>query len=322
MIQAGIDEAGYGPVLGPLVTAMAVFETESDKIEDLWVGLQKLVRKEVRGNDEQRLTVADSKNLYHAGDGIGALETVALAFCGAFSGGHIPRHGAEFLAQRGLCSPPCADYPWYACGLESLTLPLSGQIERIQTFAAKLADAMEEAGLRPLLLLTHPLLEAEFSARAEHFDSKARALFDCNVDLIQTLRSTPSPEATRVLCDRHGSRRHYGALLEQAFPLAGVEVLHERKASSAYHIGEGHTGFEVQYVTSGESHGMEVALASIMAKYTRELFMTCFNAHFSKRAPGLKPTAGYYVDGMRFVEDLDRARILKKGERERLIRSR
>jgi hypothetical protein len=35
----------------------------------------------------------------------------------------------------------------------------------------------------------------------------------------------------------------------------------------------------------------------------RELFMKQFNAWWQEQMPGLKPTAGYYTDGMRFLED-------------------
>ena len=40
------------------------------------------------------------------------------------------------------------------------------------------------------------------------------------------------------------------------------------------------------------------------AKYVRELFMQSLNEFFAARVEGLKPTAGYYTDGRRFVEDV------------------
>ena len=43
-----------------------------------------------------------------------------------------------------------------------------------------------------------------------------------------------------------------------------------------------------------------VALASIVSKTVRELWMDVFNAYWRARVPGLRPTAGYPVDAVRF----------------------
>jgi hypothetical protein len=46
-----------------------------------------------------------------------------------------------------------------------------------------------------------------------------------------------------------------------------------------------------------------VALASMTAKYVRELAMHAFNAFWSSRLPGLRPTAGYPTDALRWRHD-------------------
>ncbi|MGC8644023.1 MAG: hypothetical protein ACP5XB_29540, partial [Isosphaeraceae bacterium] len=43
-----------------------------------------------------------------------------------------------------------------------------------------------------------------------------------------------------------------------------------------------------------------VALASIVSKTLREVWMDAFNAFWTSRLPGLKSTAGYPVDAARF----------------------
>ena len=48
-----------------------------------------------------------------------------------------------------------------------------------------------------------------------------------------------------------------------------------------------------------------VALASMAAKYLRELFMEALNSYFAERVEGLRPTAGYYSDGSRFLEEIE-----------------
>jgi hypothetical protein len=40
------------------------------------------------------------------------------------------------------------------------------------------------------------------------------------------------------------------------------------------------------------------------SKYLRELFMEMLNTYFQKHLPDVPPTAGYYQDGRRFLNDL------------------
>jgi hypothetical protein len=51
-----------------------------------------------------------------------------------------------------------------------------------------------------------------------------------------------------------------------------------------------------------EQASLPVALASMVAKYLRELFMRQFNRFWVERVPGLIPTAGYPGDARRFYE--------------------
>ena len=46
------------------------------------------------------------------------------------------------------------------------------------------------------------------------------------------------------------------------------------------------------------------------AKYLRELYMGGFNLYWQSLLPGIKPTAGYYNDGKRFLDDLKQAGLL------------
>ena len=45
---------------------------------------------------------------------------------------------------------------------------------------------------------------------------------------------------------------------------------------------------------------MPTALASMTAKYVRELAMIAFNAFWINHLPNLRPTAGYPLDAKRF----------------------
>ena len=49
---------------------------------------------------------------------------------------------------------------------------------------------------------------------------------------------------------------------------------------------------------------LPVALASMVAKYTREVLMHQFNQFWASQVPGLKPTQGYPLDAKRFRDDI------------------
>jgi hypothetical protein len=67
---------------------------------------------------------------------------------------------------------------------------------------------------------------------------------------------------------------------------------------------------------------MAVALASMLSKYLREAMMRRFNAFWARHRPEVAPTAGYYVDGERFLRDIEPERRRLGIADAELIRSR
>lgn len=63
-------------------------------------------------------------------------------------------------------------------------------------------------------------------------------------------------------------------------------------------------------------------MASMLSKYLRESLMRRFNSFWQAHLPDLQPTAGYYTDGLRFLNDIQSKRVELGVHDADLIRSR
>ena len=62
------------------------------------------------------------------------------------------------------------------------------------------------------------------------------------------------------------------------------------------------------FAEKGDGLCLCTAMASMAAKYVRERLMGRFNAWWRRHAPDAAPTAGYWTDGKRFLDDIAAAR--------------
>ena len=76
----------------------------------------------------------------------------------------------------------------------------------------------------------------------------------------------------------------------------------ESRERSVYRVGS----TELRFQMKAEAN-FPVALASLFCKYVRELSMQVFNEFWAEHVPGLKATAGYPVDAVRFKQDIAEA---------------
>jgi hypothetical protein len=322
LLIAGIDEAGYGPRLGPLCVGLSVYRVDAwsagEPAPDLWARLDRAVTREPR-DPEGRVAIADSKRLKLsnvAPNPVKHLERGVLAMLHTL--GQRPSDDTGLLAAMHADWPP---EPWYAGPAKPL--PGTSTLALIAIAGNVLSGAMEAAGIALRGLRTIAMGEGRFNELVRDEGSKARATAECVGThlraVVELARAEPACEV-RVVCDRLGGRTRYADVLAEYVPGAKVRVLEERDERSRYALAV--PGLErepiVQFQVEGEASHLPVALASMAAKLTRELAMRRFNEYWSAQMPELKPTAGYALDAGRWLDD---ARSLLTAElRGRLIR--
>jgi len=77
----------------------------------------------------------------------------------------------------------------------------------------------------------------------------------------------------------------------------------------------------ISFTVGGEMDHLPIALASMTAKYVRELWMDRMNRWFAARVTNLAPTAGYVKDGRRFVGLIRPALVASGLDESKLIRT-
>ena len=129
-------------------------------------------------------------------------------------------------------------------------------------------------------------------------------------------------ENIQVIVDRQGGRVNYRDPLARMFPGFDITVLRQDENDSSYELtGVGKT-MRIHFVVKADLRFMPVSLASMASKYVRELLIYSLNDYFLGHCPQIKPTAGYWQDGLRFVDDLEKHLGDLQYDQDKLIRSR
>ncbi len=314
----GIDEAGYGPNLGPLVVAASAWwiEDELRVVSGEWRGKNAVTASTALAGRRRvicdlysrlaeivsptpsttQLAIADSKTLYKPGTGLLQLERGVLV--GLKNG-----HGSVPARWRTLIHHHTPAVPWYTD--YDCELPLHATLDEINELSPRFTSACSFAGIKLTDLRVRMVFPREFNELTAHFGTKGAALSHVSIGLVREVIdyiSNHQPPATNhffITCDKHGGRNRYLALLQHYFPEGWIDTLTESGPMSHYAWETSDLRTEIQFRTKGEAE-LPVALASMTAKYYRELAMRAFNDYWCREVPGLKPTAGYPTDARRF----------------------
>ena len=355
LIYAGIDEAGYGPLLGPLCVACSAFVIEDHDPDvaggcDLWKKLKKAVCRK-RTDRRRRIAIEDSKKLKGAnqfGDEaedvdsetttsrrskapphpLKHLERGVLAFNATrMDGSSSPRPSP--LMEREYC-PTCDDdllhrlgvsignAPWYG---SVNPLPVAHTADELRIASSRLKHVLDDQQIRCEVLRCEAIDADSFNRQCQAMGSKASVNFCAVMRLIDTIWQRWPSEHPRIIVDRQGGRTRYVQDLLAAYPDAHIRILAETETLSRYRLERNGAQLTVSFLVEAEAAHLPVALASMIAKYVRELLMMRLNRYFQGLMPELKATAGYYSDARRYIADIEPLIARLGVDRNNLVRS-
>jgi len=182
--------------------------------------------------------------------------------------------------------------------------PIANDKKIIEQLAATFTVILQQYRVRLFDMYCRSIEPKEFNQLLNRFDSKGALLSDVTLRLIVgQLDKLLNGNDVLILCDKHGGRNYYLDLLTEFFPGEFIQVVRQSRESSIYRLKTSVRRLEFRFLAKGESH-LPIALASMFAKYQRELAMIEFNDFWRTHIPDILPTAGYPEDAKRFKKQV------------------
>ena len=290
----GVDEAGYGPKLGPLVVAaygVSLPGADEESLTRAAASVDAVLRD---------AGVTDSKQVYRGADTFDRLERIALGLLETAQSFDLPASLGR-IWHKVVCGPPPGRCERAFGNWDRLQLPVTASAAEIRTWCQGVRRGLDACGVEACLVVARVVFPAEFNEIVKSAGSKNVALSRWTAELLRAL-SVDHRGAAKVVLDRQGGRKNYAQLLwacsdtwREVVCLPGERWLARGPAGT----------LEVQPKTKADRTCALTSAASIVAKYLRELFMLLWNDFWRERVPGLRPTAGYPQDAARFWREIE-----------------
>jgi len=304
----GVDEAGYGPSMGPLTIAATAWRVASglDAAEMTSLLEPEFLAKPIKTNSVH-VPIGDSKKIHRDALAVEGLILGARFLAFALDGSIPNEWDSQIASFSGRDWERLRTVPWYGKRLsahtEVLNQTIADQLEYFQAALAKMRQyAIELVGLRMRVID-----EIEFNREVDRTGNKSTLLSEASLALVKQVitQFASDGEDVEVYCDKHGGRNRYQSILTFMFDEEWFDTVVEGRACSRYAARWNGHAMQIQFKVDGDSI-FPSAAASILAKWTREELMDRLNGFWqSKIAGGIAATAGYYVDAVRFAAQIE-----------------
>ena len=212
-----------------------------------------------------------------------------------------------------------SSYPWYS-DTENHFLSIDATDRAIVSNV--LVDDMTSNGIELLDMRSYCLDVGYYNKMVASVKNKANVLFSATCVLIKRALDNFTGDDLQIIVDRQGGRIHYRKNLQRMFGDMELKILCESPTDSSYEMRADGKRMRLHFVVGADKRFMPVSLASMVSKYLRELLVHNINRYFLSFHSELRPTAGYWKDGLRFIEDLKVNIPELNVDMEQLVRSR
>lgn len=319
----GIDEAGYGPNLGPLVIGASMWNVPQELELDPFASQlePQFQAKRFLGKESAPfIPLGDSKELYQSGGSTDSLEIGVLSLFQNAQSASVVGSDELWIAllEQANClklqpSEHRQSLPWY----EHITqAPAWLWWPKRTALAALAASGLQKLDVRFEGFQARIVDEIVFNQGLKSYGGKGKLLSLVSLNLVLDIvgrLDLRGIDGIEVYCDRHGGRSKYLELLQSVFGDIFFWIEKEASNESCYRTEWQGCPLRIRFTVGGDRFPPTSA-ASMLAKWLREVSMGHFNAYWQNKVPGLKSTAGYPVDAKRFVQDLKRADLWQTSE--------
>ena len=292
-IYSGIDEAGYGPVIGPFTCA----SFESPYGADFWGSRLDIFR----GNKGKGLPLVNDSKVLNRGkktfkgyfsSGFAELEKTVLALYYTACGGRLPEN-AEKLADMFYGG----DKLPYWSGAADVRLPVACGLSGALSAGKALKGSVPENSMMIAARIMYP---GEINAALEKVNKTGLVKESFSYLIKRTLMLSDGD--AEFECGKMSGTVYYGGFMKEMFPGRGVRAEKESVCLSSYGV-EAHRGVKISFILDGDSSSFRIALASMLAKYIRDILTYSMNLYFQKHKADIAFSKGYSPDGLRFAAD-------------------
>ncbi len=254
----GIDENGYGPVLGPLVVTAILLEFDGDPFEELKTE-----------NFNFPIKVQDSKKIFSrnlSGYVAGEILSWGILLAGGYETMDL-RSMLKKLTGEDFDIHPEIEVPVWAKKAVNLEIPAY----------------LRKAGIRILEIKSKVVFPADFNEMIEMVDNKSFLDYLLFEHLLYKLEF----DFDVAMMGKIGGTKFYEKNFFMRTGTEVVETFEEKKKISGYRLRLPHREFDAYFILNGDEKYLPITLASIIGKYLREIFMLSLNyeAGFKERIP-------------------------------------